>query len=93
MAIWNYVNIRSMAVRMALGETHIIQETKKYLEEEGVRLDAFEGKKKRSTTVIIVKNIPFEITEDDLKVVFEKFGSLGRVCGFYLLLRDCHDSG
>lgn len=64
---------------MALGETHIIQETKRYLEEEGVYLEAFEGKRKRSKTVIIVKNIPFEITEDDLREVFDKFGVLGRV--------------
>jgi multiple RNA-binding domain-containing protein 1 len=69
-----------MAVRMALGETHIIQETKKYLEEEGIRLEAFEGRKKRSNTVIIVKNIPFEVTVDDIRAVFDKFGVLGRVC-------------
>lgn len=69
-----------MAVRMALGETHIIQETKKYLEDEGVRLEAFEGKKARSTSVIIVKNIPFDVAEDDLRAIFGKFGSLGRVC-------------
>ena len=72
---------------MALGETHIIQETKQYLEEEGVRLEAFEGKRKRSKTVIIVKNIPFEISEDDLREVFGKYGSLGRVSGSVSLMR------
>lgn len=75
-----YGHMCSMAVRMALGETHIIQETKKYLEDEGVRLEAFEGRKKRSNTVIIVKNIPFEVTPDDIRAVFGKFGVLGRVC-------------
>lgn len=31
------------AVRLALGETQIIHETRKYLEKEGVILDAFTG--------------------------------------------------
>ncbi|KNC78666.1 hypothetical protein SARC_08914 [Sphaeroforma arctica JP610] len=69
----------SMAVRMALGETHIIQETKAYLLAAGLRLEAFEGTKKRSNTVIIVKNIPYDITEEDLKLAFDPFGTLGRI--------------
>eukprot|EP00123_Amoebidium_parasiticum_P001003 comp11963_c0_seq2/m.6654 comp11963_c0_seq2/g.6654 ORF comp11963_c0_seq2/g.6654 comp11963_c0_seq2/m.6654 type:complete len:788 (-) comp11963_c0_seq2:24-2387(-) len=71
----------SMAVRMALGETHIIQETKQYLQEEGVRLEAFErkGKTARSKTVIIVKNVPFEVSEDELRAVFGKHGDITRV--------------
>lgn len=32
-----------VAVRLALGETQIVLETKKYLEEHGVILDAFSG--------------------------------------------------
>eukprot|EP01134_Creolimax_fragrantissima_P000915 CFRG0915T1 len=69
----------SMAVRMALGETHIIQETKAYLLDAGLRLEAFEGSRKRSDTVIIVKNIPYDITEEDLKLAFDPYGTLGRI--------------
>ena len=51
----------NMAIRLALAETHIISETKKYLEENGIYLNAFESQvaKERSRTVIIIKNIPF----------------------------------
>eukprot|EP00833_Pecoramyces_ruminatium_P000003 jgi/Orpsp1_1/1174035/evm.model.c7180000048652.2 len=70
----------NMAVRLALAETHIINETKKYLEDEGVSLDAFEqGQKKRSNTVILVKNIPANTEESELYNLWSKFGSLGRV--------------
>ncbi|ORX86199.1 RNA-binding domain-containing protein [Anaeromyces robustus] len=70
----------NMAVRLALAETHIINETKKYLEEEGVSLNAFEqGQKKRSNTVILVKNIPANTEESELYNLWSKFGSLGRV--------------
>lgn len=70
----------NMAVRMALAETHIINETKKYLEDEGVALDAFEqGKKIRSNTVILVKNIPANTEEHELYNLWSKFGSLGRI--------------
>ena len=60
----------SAAVRLALGETQIVAETKQFLEEQGLCLDAFapksgsgvEGAKKepikRSKTVIVVKNLP-----------------------------------
>ncbi|KAJ1942278.1 Multiple RNA-binding domain-containing protein 1, partial [Linderina macrospora] len=66
------------AVRLALAETHIINDTKRYFEEQGVRLEHFE-KRERSDTVILVKNIPFSIDEDELRSLFGKYGSLGRV--------------
>ncbi|ORX45758.1 RNA-binding domain-containing protein [Piromyces finnis] len=70
----------NMAVRLALAETHIINETKKYLEDEGVSLNAFEqGQKKRSNTVILVKNIPANTEESELYNLWSKFGSLGRI--------------
>ena len=37
---------QSAAVRLALGETQIVAETRKFLEEEGIRLDAFDGQPK-----------------------------------------------
>lgn len=68
-----------MAVRLALAETNIISETKEYLEEQGVSLDSFTGKRTRSNTVILVKNIPAATEEDDLIKSFSEFGELNRV--------------
>ena len=34
-------NRASVAVRLALGETQLVQETQKFLEENGVQLNAF----------------------------------------------------
>ncbi|CAO3565600.1 unnamed protein product [Mortierella alpina] len=68
----------NMGVRLAVAETQIIMETKKFLEEEGINVDAF-GKKERSDTVILVKNIPFSTTEQELQDLFGTHGDLGRV--------------
>ena len=60
------------AVRLALAETHLLGETKKFLQAQGVVLERFEGSKKkciRSQSVIIVKNTPFE-TEVSLFKLF-----------------------
>eukprot|EP00118_Oscarella_pearsei_P009093 m.50323 g.50323 ORF g.50323 m.50323 type:complete len:949 (+) comp34064_c0_seq16:20-2866(+) len=71
---------QSLAVRMALGETEVIQETKDFLQSHGIELNAFEGTvKERSKTVILVKNLPFETMESDLRSMFSPFGDLGRV--------------
>ncbi|KAJ1825508.1 Multiple RNA-binding domain-containing protein 1, partial [Coemansia sp. RSA 2599] len=66
------------AVRLALAETHIINDTKQFFEDHGVVLDSFSGRE-RSDTVILVKNIPFSADEDELRALFGKHGSLGRV--------------
>ncbi|KAI7832433.1 hypothetical protein BC939DRAFT_482796 [Gamsiella multidivaricata] len=68
----------NMGVRLAVAETQIIMETKKFLEEEGINVDAF-GKKERSDTVILVKNIPYNTTEQELQDLFGTHGDLGRV--------------
>jgi multiple RNA-binding domain-containing protein 1 len=68
-----------MAVRLALAETAIINETKEYLLEEGVALDSFGKKKDRSNTIILVKNIPGSTTEEDLMELFGKYGVIGRL--------------
>lgn len=68
----------NVAVRLALAETQIISETKEFLEKHGIVLDNF-GKKERSQTVILVKNIPYGTTEEELRGLFGKFGDLGRV--------------
>lgn len=66
------------AVRLAQAETHLITETKKYLEENGINVSSF-GKKERSETVILVKNIPFGTTKEELEELFGKHGPLGRI--------------
>lgn len=69
----------NMAVRLALSETQIINETKEYLIEQGVHLDAFSGTFARSDTVILVKNISFETELDEIEKLFARYGALNRV--------------
>jgi multiple RNA-binding domain-containing protein 1 len=65
---------------LALGETQIVLEMKKFLEDNDVQLDAFElSNKKRSKTVILVKNLPADTKVEEIQEIFEKFGILGRV--------------
>ncbi|KAJ2312118.1 Multiple RNA-binding domain-containing protein 1 [Coemansia sp. RSA 2704] len=66
------------AVRLALAETHIITDAKQFFEQHGVMLDRFSDSE-RSDVVILVKNIPFSVDEDELRSLFGKYGSLGRV--------------
>ena len=70
----------SAAVRMALGETQLVSETREFLEAEGVKLDVFEKKNpKRSSTVILVKNLPHGTKQSELQELFSPFGSLHKV--------------
>ena len=70
----------SAAVRMALGETQLVSETREFLEAEGVQLDVFEKKNlKRSLTVILVKNLPHGTKQSELQELFSPFGSLHKV--------------
>ena len=80
-SIMNAHESDSLATRLAIAETHIIQETKEYLESEGVYLDAFinNSSVERSKTVILVKNLPFEVELEELRSLFGKYGGLGRV--------------
>lgn len=66
------------AVKLALAETHIIQETKTYLESHGVILSAFSGRG-RSETIILVKNIPYGTAAEQLREMFGVHGELQRV--------------
>ncbi|RIA86197.1 hypothetical protein C1645_344933 [Glomus cerebriforme] len=68
----------NMSARLALAETHIIQETKAYLAENGVCLDSF-GKKEKSNNIILVKNIPYNATKEDLQQLFGWYGDIGRI--------------
>ncbi|NXD11176.1 RBM19 protein, partial [Nothocercus nigrocapillus] len=70
----------SVAVRVALGETELVQEIRRFLIENGVSLDSFsQAAGERSKTVILVKNLPAGTRIAELEQVFGKHGSLGRV--------------
>ncbi|XP_021764740.1 multiple RNA-binding domain-containing protein 1-like [Chenopodium quinoa] len=75
-----------VAVRIALGETSIIAETKKALTKAGVNvvsLEEFAARKSeganRSNHVLLVKNLPFSSSKDELSEMFGRFGSLDNV--------------
>merc|ERR1712012_709264 len=70
----------SAAVKLALGETEIVGQTRSFLEQEGVRLDAFNRKPdKRSKTVILAKNLPSRTAPEQLRDMFSKFGVIHRL--------------
>ncbi|XP_037025606.1 probable RNA-binding protein 19 isoform X2 [Bradysia coprophila] len=71
----------SAAVRLALGETEIVMQMKRFLEDNDVVLDAFDSMigKKRSNTVILAKNLPASTEVRDLQPLFAKFGLIGRI--------------
>ncbi|XP_010529286.1 PREDICTED: multiple RNA-binding domain-containing protein 1 isoform X1 [Tarenaya hassleriana] len=74
------------AVRLALGETKVIAETKEALAKAGVNvnvLEEFASRKaddsKRSKHILLVKNLPFASSEKELAQMFGKFGNLDKV--------------
>ncbi|KAM6422714.1 putative RNA-binding protein 19 isoform 1-T4 [Liasis olivaceus] len=70
----------SVAVRVALGETELVQNVRRFLLENGVCLDSFsQAAGERSKTVILVKNLPAGTKTEELEEVFGSFGNLGRV--------------
>uniref|UniRef100_A0A8C4QD01 RNA binding motif protein 19 n=1 Tax=Eptatretus burgeri TaxID=7764 RepID=A0A8C4QD01_EPTBU len=70
----------SIAVRLALGETQIVQETRRFLLNNGVQLDCFsQAAGRRSNTVILVKNLPSGTAVYDLHTLFGRFGDIGRL--------------
>ncbi|XP_045441368.1 probable RNA-binding protein 19 isoform X2 [Pipistrellus kuhlii] len=70
----------SVAVRVALGETQLVQEVRRFLLDNGVSLDSFsQPAAERSKTVILVKNLPAGTVAAELQETFGRFGSLGRV--------------
>lgn len=67
-----------MAVRLAVGEAQVIQENKAYFASYGIDLDALESSNsadratKRSTTTILVKNLPPDTKPEELQDMFAK---------------------
>ncbi|KAI6679849.1 hypothetical protein NL676_033730 [Syzygium grande] len=75
-----------LAVRIALGETQVIAETKKALTDAGVNVASLEELAslraeglKRSNHILLVKNLPYGCSESELIKMFEKFGSLDKI--------------
>jgi multiple RNA-binding domain-containing protein 1 len=66
------------AVKQAIAETSVIQETKAYFVANGVDLDAFKSHK-RGDTAILVKNFPYGTTLEELRTLFEESGPVLRV--------------
>ncbi|XP_068209027.1 LOW QUALITY PROTEIN: probable RNA-binding protein 19 [Palaemon carinicauda] len=78
--ILNSEGKQSVAVNLALGESQIVDETKRFLEENGISLEAFTTPGvQRSNTVILVKNLPANTTAQELSQIFSRYGELGRV--------------
>jgi multiple RNA-binding domain-containing protein 1 len=74
----------NLAVRMAKAETIIISQTKQWMKEKlGVNVDELEksdrSKCKRSFTAILIKNLPANARVEELRDVFERYGSLKRL--------------
>ncbi|KAI0656208.1 hypothetical protein C8Q70DRAFT_1012681 [Cubamyces menziesii] len=71
------------AVKLALAETHVIQETKTFLEQHGVDLSSLDtsgpSRPPRSDRIILVKNIPYGTSAADIRALFEPHGELRRV--------------
>jgi multiple RNA-binding domain-containing protein 1 len=63
------------AVRLALGETQIIEENREYFRQNGVDMEALvsaNGKEaQRSKTSMLVKNLPFDTSIEELSKLFQ----------------------
>lgn len=71
----------NVAMRMALGETQIVNEVRQFLVRNKVSLDSFSRGHDypRSKNVILVKNLPAETKESEIMQLFSKFGLVNRV--------------
>lgn len=65
---------------MALAETQVVLETRKFLIDNGVQLDAFsQAAAERSKTVIVVKHLPAKASVEELNEIFSKHGTIQRI--------------
>jgi hypothetical protein len=68
-----------MAVRLAIGEAHVIQENRDYFSSHGVDLGALESHASnskasaRSTTTLLIKNLPHDVIEEELESMFGRY--------------------
>lgn len=70
----------SIAVRIALGETQIVNKTRNFLLHHGVKLESFEHENPvRSKTILLVKHLPANTKQEELESLFSKYGVVERV--------------
>lgn len=71
------------AVKLALAETHVIQETRKYLIAQGIHLGAFSpdggAAQHKSPTTLLIKNIPYGTSDSALRDMFATHGNIVRL--------------
>ena len=64
------------AVKLAVGETQIVNDMRKFLIRNGVKLDSFQQQNnnntERSKTVVLIKNLPNNTSENELRDMFTK---------------------
>lgn len=67
-----------MAVRMAIGESHVQQDNREYFSSRGVDLTALESHlssrraSQRSSTTLLVKNLPQDAHAEELETMFAR---------------------
>ena len=82
----------SLAARMALGETQLVNETRMFLEQNGVFLNCFNfDNLKRSKTIFLIKHLPSSTTEDELNEFLSAYGRVKKIilppsCKFYFFV-------
>lgn len=71
-----------MAVRLAIGESQIVGENRAYFAAHGVDIDTLESTHStnkganRSSTTLLVKNLPATAVPDELESMFARYGSI-----------------
>jgi multiple RNA-binding domain-containing protein 1 len=79
-------NQPSAAVKLAVGETQIVDDIRKFLVRNGVKLDAFgaDGNTERSKTCMLIKNLPNNTTEAEIRELFKKNNVNGDIRKFVM---------
>lgn len=75
-----------LAVRLAVGEVQVVTENREYLLQHGVNLQALEsatakssrGADQRSSTTLLIKNLPHDSNEEELSGMFACFGAISQ---------------
>lgn len=68
----------SAAVKQAHAETHVIQESKTYFNNNGIDITAF-TRTDRDDRILLIKNFPFGTKADELRKLLGDFGELRRL--------------
>ncbi|KAL0210826.1 hypothetical protein P9112_009124 [Eukaryota sp. TZLM1-RC] len=64
------------AVRTALAESSVVAEAKEFLKNNGINLEVLADRNtvQRSNTIILIKNLPIDSTNEDIQELFGRFG-------------------